>query len=349
MTHMTKPLHANAVFLTTRAALRRVLARFASALMVVALLLPCAVSASETGATQPDSPSPVAAAPAALGVHILVDDLSISRVVELTARITFENADTLPAPVQVVSVLFDHAGVELFRSVDDLIIERERIFVKHFFDAPELVEGQYALHLRVLHSADREERFTAAFTVVRDDSDREWVWWFLGTLAVLLCVLCGMWRIERRRMHMDGRPSTGGQLLRTTTLSPIELALIFVLVTLGVSAYVMLWAYGINGSWTEVDFVTDVPYGGALLMSVYLTVISYLLFRRYRGGITLTLGFVGVVLTMAVVVPQEKLVFLYPEMRILLVLSAFYPTTFGIGVALVAQGFTTLMSHTDAS
>lgn len=141
-------------------------------------------------------------------IRLLVDNANISRIVDLVARVTFESFGRVPTPVALTFTIFDDAGNEIWNAEDTVTVETERVFVKRFFDSPELSPGAYTLRLHTLYNTVVEDDFEAPFTIEPEGAGWNWVPWFVGGLLLLLAILAFVWRlIARRRKEEEKRKS----------------------------------------------------------------------------------------------------------------------------------------------
>lgn len=132
-------------------------------------------------------------------IRLLIDSASISRVVDLVARVTFESFGRVPTPVEMTFFILDSDGSEVWKSVDATTVQTSAVFVKRFFDAPELAPGNYTLYLATLYNTDVKDEFEATFTIAPKGAGWNWVPWLVGGLLLLFAILVFVWWLIMRR------------------------------------------------------------------------------------------------------------------------------------------------------
>lgn len=144
-------------------------------------------------------------------IRLLIDSASISRIVDLVARVTFESFGRVPTPVSMTFSIHDETGRDVWKSVDTVTVETEQVFVKRFFDAPNLAPGNYTLHLTTLYNTDVKDEFEAPFSIAPKGAGWNWVPWFAGGLLILLVALALVRHIimrRRRKQEQKGSYTT---------------------------------------------------------------------------------------------------------------------------------------------
>lgn len=136
-------------------------------------------------------------------IRLLLDSAKVSRIIDLVARVTFESFGRVPTPVSMTFAIHDETGRDIWSAVDTVTVETEQVFVKRFFDAPELAPGNYTLSLTTLYNTDVKDEFEVPFTIVPKGAGWNWVPWFVGGLLLLLAILVFVWWfITRRRRQI---------------------------------------------------------------------------------------------------------------------------------------------------
>ena len=123
-------------------------------------------------------------------INLEVETQTVDSAQDLTARLTFVNFGTKPAPVDVTFRIVDAGGNEVHRydgAPVDIIVETEGVIRQSFTDL-ELPPGRYTLVAETLYDVDVFDEFRQSFEVTGADN-RSALWWSSVALVVLLVLL----------------------------------------------------------------------------------------------------------------------------------------------------------------
>ncbi len=119
---------------------------------------------------------------------------AIIDVADLIARVMFTNFGTEPAPVDLVFIILDQEGTELYQAEGNTVVETEAVFTQTFENVEmDLVDGKYTLLLKTLYNVDVEDEFRADFTIEKSGFN-----WKLSIFAVVLLLSGIYYRLSGR-------------------------------------------------------------------------------------------------------------------------------------------------------
>lgn len=99
-------------------------------------------------------------------ISLEVDDITIDRLADLTARVIFVSFGTEPTPVDLTFTVIDKDNQEVYQDKKHLVVETEVVFVKNFKDVTlDLKPGPYTLVLKTLYNTDVEDEFSQEFEI----------------------------------------------------------------------------------------------------------------------------------------------------------------------------------------
>lgn len=165
--------------------------------------------------TPPATAAPTAAEPAApddggipgqlFDIRLLLDRSRVPSITDLIARVTFESFGREATPVSMTFTILDGNGAEVWKSQDSTTVQTEAVFVKRFFAAPSLPDGNYKLRLKTLYNDNVQDTFDAPFTIAPSAAGAGWLWWLLLLLLPLIFILYIIKRRSRRREEQKRR------------------------------------------------------------------------------------------------------------------------------------------------
>ncbi len=129
-------------------------------------------------------------------IRLIPDTSSVSRVVDLVARVTFDSFGHVPTPVALTFSIIDSTGKTVWTGTGSTTIQTSGVYVQHFFDAPTLAPGSYTLKLHTKYNSSIEDDFTQQFTIAPQTNPSYWIFWLIGGLVLLILLL---FFIKRRR------------------------------------------------------------------------------------------------------------------------------------------------------
>ncbi len=133
-------------------------------------------------------------------ISFTLENLTVLESSELTGLITFENFGLVSTPINLTFVVFDEAGNEVYREMEDVIIETENVMRKRF-PKLELSDGKYTLILETLYDVDVFDEFKKDFEVGVEEKNifaQIWPWILFGLVISVILIIWKRWDNKQR-------------------------------------------------------------------------------------------------------------------------------------------------------
>ena len=152
-----------------------------------------------------------------------LDDSLIQNINELSGIVTFESFGTVPTPVDLVFIILDNSGNEVYREESDVTVTTEEILRWNYEGLEGLPDGKYTAVLETLYNVDVFDEFRLEFEIGKERRGItgraiDWIggegkWWLGGLIGLVAIGGLALWLIKKfRKKHREGSISFEGKV-----------------------------------------------------------------------------------------------------------------------------------------
>ncbi len=141
-------------------------------------------------------------------ITFTLEDFLIQNVDELSGVVTFESFGKVPTPVDLVFIILDESGNEIYRVESDITVTTEEVLRWNYETLDDLPKGKYTVILETLYNVDVFDEFRQEFEIGRERKGIigkaiDWIggeakWWLSGVLGLLIIGGFIWWLVWKR-------------------------------------------------------------------------------------------------------------------------------------------------------